>query len=118
MKSANQKKDQKPSDPNVKLPPRPDVPPDVLDTLQDLLVAIQSLCVALPLVMINLAFKMFDVVVKLFKQIAGVIGVPSIPFPLSLVGNCLSLVPDLLDFVVDAPGKISRSVKGIVMEQT
>lgn len=55
---------------------------------------------------------MLDTIVGLFKQIAGVIGVPSIPFPLSLVPQCISMVPDIMEFVINAPGKINTVVSG------
>ena len=49
---------------------------------------------------------MLNVIIKLFKQIAGIIGVPSIPFPLNLVPKCISMMPDIMSFMLEAPGKM------------
>ena len=47
---------------------------------------------------------MLNTIVGLFKQIAGIIGVPSIPFPLSLIPNCISMMPDIMNFILNVPG--------------
>ena len=47
---------------------------------------------------------MIDTIVGLFKQIAGIIGVPSIPYPLTLVPQCISMMPDLMKFMMNVPG--------------
>ena len=47
---------------------------------------------------------MLNSIVGLFKQIAGIIGVPSIPFPLSLIPNCISMMPDIMNFILNVPG--------------
>ena len=49
---------------------------------------------------------MLNVIIGLFKQIAGVIGVPSIPYPLSLVPDCITMMPDMMMFILQAPGKM------------
>lgn len=49
---------------------------------------------------------MLNVIIGLFKQIAGIIGVPSIPYPLSLVPNCITMMPDMMQFIMQAPGKL------------
>lgn len=96
----------------------PAVPPELLECLQDLLVALQSLCTMLPMVLIKLVFDMLEVIIKLFKQIAGVIGVPSIPFPLSLVPQCIPLVTDIMEFICDTPGKTSRVIKAVLSKKS
>lgn len=49
---------------------------------------------------------MLNTIIGLFKQIASIIGVPGIPFPLSLVPNCIAMMPDLTNFVINVPGKL------------
>lgn len=55
---------------------------------------------------------MLNSIIGLFKQIAGILGVPSIPFPLSLVPNCISIMPDIMKFVLNVPGQLTNAVYG------
>lgn len=60
---------------------------------------------------------MIDCIISLFNQIAGIIGVPSIPFPLSLVPDCISLMPKMLNFINAVPGLLYASVKGLLIDK-
>ena len=82
------------------------IPPELNALLRDLLGSIVSMTSTLPLVLINLVWQMFNAIIGMFKQIAGVIGVPSIPFPLNLVPNCIAMMPDLMQFMLKAPCQI------------
>jgi hypothetical protein len=53
----------------------------------------------------------------LFEQIAGVIGVPGIPFPLSLIPNCISALPKIQDFIMKIPVLMYASVKGLLIDK-
>lgn len=96
--------------------PKAEYPPNLKATLLDLLSAIQSLCTTLPLVLINLIFQMLDIIVGLFNDIAGVIGVPSIPYPLNLIPNCISMMPDIMKFALQVPGKLMNTVDGTLKQ--
>ena len=96
----------------------PQVPPELMNILQDLLVALQSLATSLPMAFVKMIFDMLNTIIGLFKQIAGVIGVPSIPYPLSLVPQCIPLVTDIMEFIVDTPGKMSRVMKAVLAKKT
>lgn len=96
--------------------PKAEYPPNLKATLLDLLSAIQSLCTTLPLVLINLIFQMLDVIVGLFNDIAGVIGVPSIPYPLNLIPNCISMMPDIMNFALQVPGKLMNTIDGTLKQ--
>ena len=112
--SSSSGKNPKPPNPKEMLP---EIPDEIISILKDLLVSIQSLCMTLPLVLINVIFQMLNVIIDLFNQIAGVIGVPSRPYPLSLVPNCISMVPDIIDFVINAPIKISLTTTNIIRKK-
>ena len=83
-----------------------DIPPEVMQLLQNLLDSLLALYATIPLVLINVIFQMLNAIIGMFKQIAGIIGVPSIPFPLNLVPNCISMIPDIMEFITRTPGKI------------
>lgn len=89
-----------------------EIPPELMDLLRDLLSAIQSLCTTLPLVLINLVFQMLNCIISLFKQIAGILGVPSIPYPLNLVPKCIEMMPDIMAFILQVPGKLFDAMYG------
>lgn len=55
---------------------------------------------------------MLNVIVGLFKQIAGIIGVPSIPFPLNLIPNCITMMPDIMKFILNVPGQLTNAAYG------
>jgi len=61
---------------------------------------------------------MLGVVVDMFKQIAGVIGVPGIPYPLSLVPKCITAVPYVTSFVLKAPMMVGEAVYGKLKDMT
>lgn len=102
---------------NKLVPKRPQTPNKILDCISELINAIQTLMTALPLVLINVIFQMINVIISLFQQIAGVIGVPGIPYPLSLVPDCIELVPKIFDLMLNASTKISCMTKGIVRKK-
>ena len=95
-------------DKTMKKPGMPDFEPspELMKTFWDLLAAIQSLCTTLPVVLINVIFQMMSVIVDMFKQIAGVLGIPSVPYPLTLVPQCMQAIPTVTAFVLQAPMKI------------
>lgn len=92
----------------------PEIPQEVIEILKDILVVIQSICTTLPMVMINVIFQMLNAIIGMFGQIAGVIGVPGIPFPLSLVPQCIDLAPKIGDLVINLPIRLSQIIKNII----
>jgi len=38
--------------------------------------------------------------------------VPSIPFPLNLVPNCISMMPDIMNFILNVPGQLTNVAYG------
>lgn len=92
----------------------PDIPSEIMYIINDLLTTIQSICMALPMVLLNVVFQMLNAIIGMFGQIAGVIGVPGIPFPLSLVPQCISLAPKITDLVINLPIKLQQIVTNII----
>lgn len=94
--------------------PSAEIPPEIKATLINLLIALQSLCSTLPLVFINLIFQMLNTIIGMFAQIAGIIGVPPIPFPLNLAPMCVTLMPNMTKFMMNAPGQILNLTNAIL----
>lgn len=99
------------------VPKKPAIPNELMAFLYDLLAAITSLCATLPMVLINLIFKMLDTIIGMFKQIADIIGVPGIPYPLSLVPQCIESVPKITDCVLNLPVKLNVAVQGTIRKK-
>lgn len=92
----------------------PEIPQEIIEIIKDILTVIQSICTTLPMVMINVIFQMLNAIIGMFGQIAGVIGVPGIPFPLSLVPQCIELAPKIADLIINLPIRISQVIKNII----
>lgn len=92
--------------------PSVEIPPTLMATLKRLVNSLMSLCTTLPFVFINLIFQMFAAVIKMFKRIAEELGFPEIPYPLSLVPECIEMIPDMMNFVKDCPTKIYDTAYG------
>jgi fructose/tagatose bisphosphate aldolase len=60
---------------------------------------------------------MIGVIIGLFQQIAGVIGVPGIPYPLSLLPDCISAMPKIIDVVQKVPVMMYAAVKGLIKDK-
>ena len=97
--------------PSVEIP-SVEIPPTLMATLKRLVNSLMSLCTTLPFVFINLIFQMFAAVIKMFKRIAEELGFPEIPYPLSLVPECIEMIPDMMNFVKDCPTKIYDTAYG------
>lgn len=102
---------------NAKIPKRPAMPTKILDLIGDLISALQSLAATLPMVLINMIFDCLNIIIGLFGQISGVIGVPSIPPPLSLVPQAISLLPDINKLVINLPGQMAIATKGVIQKK-
>ncbi len=97
-----------------KLPSLPDNLSDVVKGIFD------DICIAgqmMPMILINVIFQMLDTIVGMFNQIAGIIGVPPIPFPLSLIPQCIEAIPLMWDFMIKVPVLMGASVKGLLIDK-
>lgn len=85
----------------------PEFPGYLKDLLMDLLSAVMSLCISLPMIFITLIFKIFEVIVKMFEMIQDAIGVPAIPYPLSIASDVVKVIPKVMDLILNLPSKLN-----------
>ena len=69
------------------------------------------------MLLIDILFQMMAVIPDLFNMIAGVIGVPSIPFPLSLVTEMPALMPKIKKLTTELPTQVRQLVEGVVKQK-
>lgn len=99
------------------IPELPNMPTAFVSMISDLWGTILNILILLPMILINLIFQIFKCIIQIFKDIKAVIGVPDIPYPLNLVDKVLDLLPDIWEFIVNTPGKITAVVKRLIMEK-
>ena len=102
---------------DASVPELPNMPTAFVAMISDLWGTILNVMMMLPMILINLIFKIFEVIMGMFDSIAGIIGVPSIPYPFSLVPQIIKLLPDIWEFIANTPGKITAIVKRIIMDK-
>lgn len=95
--------------------------PDIGDKMKNALIAIgediSAMVQQLPMILINIIFQMIGVIIGLFQQIAGVIGVPGIPYPLSLLPQCINAWPIIQIVVMQLPSLMQAAIKGLIKDK-
>ena len=99
------------------VPKPPEIPKEVQNSIDGLINDIISFCNQLPMLLIDILFQMMAVIPSLFNMIAGVIGVPSIPFPLNLVTEMPALMPKIKKLVTELPTQVKQLVEGVVKQK-
>lgn len=94
-----------------------EIPTNILQSAGAIKDDIMLLCMIFPMILFNVVFAMIDAIVGMFDQIRGVIGVPPIPFPLSLLPQAIK-VPNLAwQFITNGGGLIYSAVAGIIKDK-
>ena len=99
------------------VPKPPEIPQSVKNTIDGLINDIISFCNQLPMLLIDILFQMMAVIPDLFNMIAGVIGVPSIPFPLNLVSQMPALMPKIKKLITELPSQVKNLVEGVIRQK-
>lgn len=94
----------------------PTVPPELISIVNALIQAIQTIATMLPLILINLIFQMISAIIDCFKLIYDKIGVPSIPFPLTIIPDCLDLMPKIFMLIPNFTSKIKDVVEAKIRQ--
>lgn len=97
----------------------PEIPPQLLQTLQDLLAAITSLCTTLPMVCVNILFNTVDLILSTGIPVVGlnfysIIGM--VPF-VKEIPQLVKLAPKISELVTNVPGKLNTAVIGKLKQQ-
>lgn len=94
-----------------------EIPTNILQSAGAIKDDIMMVCMIFPMILFNVVFAMIDAIVGMFDQIRGVIGVPPIPFPLSLLPQAIK-VPNLAwQFITNGGGLIYSAVAGIIKDK-
>lgn len=99
------------------LPQKPEIPSKVWNAIKGIGQDIWEATQQLPLMLINIIFQMIGVIIGMFEQIAGVIGVPGIPYPLSLLPTCIESVPVILKFMYNGGSQMINLLQGVVKDK-
>lgn len=87
------------------------IPPDIWDSCVDLGKTVFTIVSLFPVLLIKLIFNMLNTIVGMFKQIQGIIGVPPIPYPLTLIPQATELVGTVYDAMVMTEPTIKAVIK-------
>lgn len=98
-----------------KMDPKPniDVPPDIWNSISGISESVFVLMTMFPIILIQLIFNMLNAIIGMFLQIAGVLGVPSIPYPLNLVPQAITVTKDIFNVMMMFP----PTIKAVVMRK-
>lgn len=94
----------------MKMPPMPD---GIDESLKDLWDAVTMVMANIQNILIVALFKLLDAVFKCFNQIVGVIGVPTLPYPLNILPTLIMHATDMMTFAMGLPMSLMNSVKAI-----
>ena len=94
----------------MKMPPMPD---GLDESLKDLWDAVTMVVANIQNVFIVALFKLLEAVFKCFNQIVGVIGVPTLPYPLNILPTLIMNAIDIMTFVMGLPMSLMNSIKAI-----
>lgn len=95
---------------NLRMPTMPDGLGEALEETWKSLTMVAS---NLQNVMLVVLFKLLEAVFKCFNEIVGIIGVPSMPYPLSLIPQLIPAVIDIAMFVITFPISLYNAIKTI-----
>lgn len=96
----------------LRVPNKPEIPTSLINKVNETCQTVQEFCFRLPMLLIDVIFQMLNAIFDMFNQIAGVIGVPSFPFPFNLVTSMPSMMSKVEDFVTSAPSQVKNIVMG------
>ena len=95
----------------LKMPPMPD---GIGESLSDMKDAVIHVALNIQNILVVVLFKLLEAVFKCFNQIIGVIGVPTMPYPLNVLPQLITQAIDIVMFVMGLPMSLMNQVKAIV----
>lgn len=95
----------------------PSIPVEYLRIIMNMICFVFSFMFNIIGTILGLVFDMLLNIVDVFKTIKGVIGVPEIPYPLSLVPDMIELIPQVKSLIFSAPQQMKKIVERLVMDK-
>ncbi len=93
------------------IPTAPDIPPSVIEKAEKIVKLIGQVIQYLPIFMIDAIVQMLQAIKSMFDQIVGIIGVPPMIFPFTLVDSLAALVPKVKQLILTTPPEIEELIK-------
>lgn len=99
------------------IPQKPEIPGKIVNCIRGIIEDISVVAQQLPMIMINILFQMIGVIIGMFEQILGVLGVPSIPYPLSLLPQCITSWDLIKLFIWHIPSLLQALIEGAIKDK-
>ena len=93
------------------IPTAPDIPPSVIEKAEKIVKLIGQVIQYLPIFLIDAIVQMLQAIKSMFDQIVGIIGVPPMIYPFTLVDSLAALVPKVKQLILTTPPEIEELIK-------
>ena len=95
----------------------PTMPDGLGEAIEETWKALMMVMSNLQNVMLVVLFKLLESVFKCFNEIIGILGVPTLPFPLNIIPTLVPSVIDIVMFVMTFPLSLQNTLKTIVKKK-
>lgn len=95
----------------------PKLPVKIQQELEDLQKSVMQVVTNIPNIMIGILFGLIGQIFDAFNQIVGVIGVPSLPAPLSQIMTLIPSVTTIFQFIMGLPMSLVTLVKAVLIKK-
>lgn len=99
------------------VPEPPEIPPALMAKIKAIKDDLIMFSIQLPTLLIDVIFQMLSSVFDMINMIAGVIGVPPMIFPFSLIKALPPLMPKIKTLVTQMPTIVEDTIKGVVKQK-
>ena len=99
------------------VPEPPEIPPALMAKIKTIKDDLIMFSIQLPTLLIDVIFQMLSSVFDMINMIAGVIGVPPMIFPFSLIKALPPLMPKIKTLVTQMPTIVEDTIKGVVKQK-
>lgn len=98
----------------MQMPPMPD---GIDQSLDDMYKAVTSIATNIQNVFIVILFKLIECIFKCFNQIIGIIGVPTLPYPLNIIPQLVQQVDSIIAFTMGLPMSLMKPTEAVVKQK-
>lgn len=99
------------------VPEPPEIPPALMAKIKAIKDDLIMFSIQLPTVLIDVILQMLSAIFDMINMIAGVIGVPPMIFPFSLIKALPPLMPKIKTLVTQMPSIVEDAIKGVVKQK-
>ena len=99
------------------VPEPPEIPPALMAKIKAVKDDLIMFSIQLPTILIDVIFQMLSSIYDMIDMIAGIIGVPPMIFPFSLIKALPPLMPKIKTLVTQMPTIVEDAIKGVVKQK-